>query len=382
MVLLTYRQVDDDAQLLHSAISKAATLYGRNTEPWSDEQPSRAPADLSALLHAMYGRFGSTPSDKVNAIALLFQKRGSHNFGNVTLPIYDFMPPSAVWSGFISSAASTEMEVYDLPKYEYIYNELKQVRHTPTVQLLRLFPHPSRDHWFPSWTQVQQFPDVSVKDTDPAGDMDFSLRIMSGRVYRGCSLVLTQPPTPERKSVYHCFMGGKNASLVATVPGIELNVNPRNKYVLVDISPDHSLWPSELEECCKETGIGHEHLPIWRESVIMVCEEVDSLQSPAGRFSKSSSAIIKYYLRRVTTLEWECRVLTKVSDLEWTYCPRRWLPFKPSLEHMRSVVCSAEGRTHTISMGVFCDPAVVSGLPVNKGGREWDRCPVYEVYLV
>ena len=38
---------------------------------------------------------------------------------------------------------------------------------SPTIQLLRLFlPHPSRHHWFPSWTQVQQYPDVCMRGSD------------------------------------------------------------------------------------------------------------------------------------------------------------------------------------------------------------------------
>ena len=68
---------------------------------------------------------------------------------------------------------------------------------------------------------------------------------MSGRICRGCSLELKQPPTSEGKAAYNCSMGtdSKCVELVATVQGIELDIDSRSTYVLVDISPDHSLWP-------------------------------------------------------------------------------------------------------------------------------------------
>ena len=360
---------------------------------------SRNPADLNALLLAMRGRHSSNPIDKVCAIAFPLQKRGSHNSHNVTFPIYDpNTPVSVAWERLISSIASAKMEFDDL-----VDHGLKFYR-TTTIQLLCLFPHPSRHHWFPSWAQVQQYPDVSVRDNDlvpvpvvgnmVTEDMDYSLRIVSGRIYRGCSLWLRQPPTAKGKAAYHCSMNGELVELVATVPGLELNIDPRSTYVLVDISPDCSLWPSEGVGYCRGEWEGHVHRPIWQESVIIVCKEVDSLAQPV-RVTTSSPAVLRYRLRRITTLEWNCERRKAQSPL--SLVPRHprynrliadgvWLPFKPSLEHMKSVVCSAEGGPHSItalrSPDVFCDPAVVAGLPVNNGRYEWDKCPVYEVYLV
>ena len=103
------------------------------------------------------------------------------------------------------------------------------------------------------------------------------------------------------------------------------------------------------------TDEGHEHLPVWPKSVIIVCEEVDTLECP--------SADMKYRLRRVTTLEWEV-----------DGC---WLPFEPSLEHMRFIVCGAKGGAFLesidkerrdssgnkgIDLNVFCDPEAVISL--------------------
>ena len=336
---------------------------------------------------------GSCSINKVCAIALPFQKYESHSHGNVTLPIYDPSTPiSEAWGKLISSIASTKMEVGDLQLimqgYATLrYNDLRQLSQSPTIQLLRLFPHPSRHHWFPSWTQVQQYPDVSVMDDSDldTGGIDYSLRIMSGRIYRGCSLHLTQSPTREKEAVYCSTMDGKDAELVATVPGIELHIEPGSKYVLVDISPDRSIWLSAYHESerCKELTKGHEHLPIWQKSVVLVCTEVGTLPQPAtDTTTQVTSAIM---LRRVTTLEWDCRL-----DPE-SRAPSsgRWLPFEPSLVHIESVAC-ASGMSNTCRaedpLPVFCDPAVTKdllGLSRGVWRKEfYKRFQVYEVYLV
>ena len=308
----------------------------------------------------MRGRDSTEPVDKVCAIALPLQKSGFHCITIATLPIYDpNTAPSTAWEQLISSIASTNTMRYDVG----------QPLHHPTIQLLCLFPHPSRHHWFPSWTQLQKYPDVSVTDNDPVlveTGSDCSLHIMYGRIYHGCSLQLIQPPTPHQKAIYHSTMGGRCAQLVATAPDIEPNIDSGTKYVLVDISPDCS-------RLCKETGRGHEHRPIWQKSVILICEQVDSLEHPAfgTGLEADSLVIIKYHLRRVTTLEWDCRQSSEPG-------PGCWLPFEPSLVHIRSVVCSARGgRSADMSSlpHVFCDPALVPA-PWRR------RCPAFEVYLV
>ena len=311
---------------------------------------------------------------KKKGTLLHFQKYTTHNRHIVTFPIYDPSTPVPVaWERLISTIASAKME----------YNGLSRIngfQRTTTVQLLCLFPHPSRHHWFPSWAQVQQYPDVSVRDDDPVpvtGEMDYSLRIMSGRIYRGCSLELKQPPTSEGKAVYHCSMGSNVVELVATVPGVELNIDSKSTYVLVDISPDKSLWPGR----CRSYRVKHAHLPIWLESVIIVCEEVDNLAQPV-QVTTSSPTILGYRLRRITTLLWDFKPPnSRPGD------KNRWLPFKPSLEHMGSLVCHAERKWGPSGLSpypseVFCDPAGVARLPIKNRRYEWDNRKVYEVYLV
>ena len=293
----------------------------------------REPADLNALFLAIRGRHSSNPIDKVCAIALPLQKRNTFNRSNVSFPIYD--PNTALsvaWERLVSTIASAKMENED---YHYHSNKFHR---TSTIQLLCLFPNPSRHHWFPSWAQVQQYPDVSVRDNDNdpvlvSGDMDYSLRIMSGRIYRGCSLELKRSPTSNAEAAYHCSMGmgSEIVELVATVPRIELNIDSQSRYILVDISPDRSLWPPRALDKCRWDLEGHVHPPIWGRSVIIVCKEVDNLaHAQPAQVTTHSPAILRYRLRRITTLEWDCR-----PPRQGDKC---WLPFKPFLEHMRSVV--------------------------------------------
>ena len=336
--------------------------------------------NLNTLLLAMRGRHSSNPIDKVCAIAFPFQKRRQGSFP-VKFPIYDpSTPVSVAWKRLISSIASTKITIYDKS------SPSPEPQHSPTIQLLCLFPHPSRHHWFPSWAQIQQYPDVSVRDNDPvtaAGDIDYSLRIVSGRIYHGCSLKLKQPPTSEKKAAYHCSVGSKSVELVATVPGIEVSFDSRTTYVLIDISPDYSLV---YRGPCYDKLAGHVHRPMWHKSVVIVCEEVDTF----AQLATHSPAILtyQYRLRRITTLEWDC----STGELGWRGQDYyHWLPFKQSLEHITSLVCSAEGGHHNrYHPYVFCDPAAVAGLPRTKNAKykflngrlELDKCPKYEVYLV
>ena len=268
--------------------------------------------NLDVLLRSLNGPYSSNPIDKVCSVVFAFQRRGPYPGIRMTLPIYDpGIPILEAWDQFISIIASTYVDPLDINRPRGEQENLVLASHPPTIQLLRLFPHPSRHHWFPTWAQVQQYPDVSVRDNDPdhafvpdiqsdslpwyrshawlrdyikkptrKKDMDHRLHIVYGRIYRGCSLQLTQSPTPEKRAIYSCTMGDRDAQLVATVPGIELPINTATKYVLVDISPDTSSWRDDGVLGCEEERVGHQHLPIWQESVVLVCEEVDTLPQP------------------------------------------------------------------------------------------------------
>ena len=370
---------------LYYAMLNAASMPDQSMRHETRIDPVRPqPPGLSTNLHALFlalrDRHSSNPIDKVCAIAFPFQKRGNGDF-HITFPIYDpSTPVSVAWERLISSIASAKMEPFVCEDHL-----------TTTVQLLCLFPHPSKHHWFPSWTQVLQYPDVSIRDNDPIPvprDMDYSLRIVSGRIYRDCSLKLKRSPTCKGEASYHCSMGmgSETVELVATVPGVELDTDSRSRCVLVDISPDLTLW--NINRSCHISGLRHVHHPIWKRSVIIVCEEVDNLAHVKPvQVTTSSPAIVRYRLRRVTTLYWNCALVKFYKS---------WLPFKPSLEHIRSVFCrEPKHLTSLFPPDTFCDPAVARDLietvtygrgvcryELDECRHRWDERPVYEVYLV
>ena len=182
--------------------------------------------DLNALLRGMHKRRSSNPIDKMCAIAFPFMKCNYAINLHITLPIYDSSTPTSVaWEKLISSLASTTMKLDEAALVDDTDSEgdtdseddndseydqsksLSLLPYTATAQLLRLFPHPSKHHWFPSWTQIQQYPDVSVRGDDPrdsdpsqtTSGMDYSLRIMSGRIYRGSHFGSSSHPPPRQK---------------------------------------------------------------------------------------------------------------------------------------------------------------------------------------
>ena len=255
-------------------MSKAASLY-ETRGMWIGGAFDLT--DLNTLLHAMRGRYSSKPIDKVSAMAFLLQRYGSYHSPIVTLPIYDTSTSSSTaWAQLVLSITSTKFLTDD------------EQAHTPIFQLLCLFPHPSRHHWFPSWSQVQKYPDVSVRDSDQdpvlsTGGMDYSFRIVPGQIYQGCSFQLIEPPEAEWKATYRCTMSDKGVHLNATVPGIKLPIDSSRKYVLVDI-----------------------------RGVVIVCEEVDIVAQPTAdtetiRVAEWTLVIKRYFLRRITTLEWDSR---------------------------------------------------------------------------
>lgn len=67
------------------------------------------------------------------------------------------------------------------------------------------------------------------------GGIDYSLQIISRRIYHGCwQLPTSAYPNRPLMGINCCTMCSKDAQLVATV---QLHIDPERKYDLVDISP-------------------------------------------------------------------------------------------------------------------------------------------------
>ena len=100
------------------------------------------------------------------------------------------------------------------------------------------------------------------------------------------------------KATYCATMDGKDAWLVATVPGIEVHIDSRSKYVLVDISLDHGTQSlvKRYKDRLRGIPVGHEHihehLTLWPKSVIIVCEEVDTFPQQASDTDRHESPLV------------------------------------------------------------------------------------------
>lgn len=215
------------------------------------------------------------------------------------------------------------------------------------AQLLRLFPHPSAQHWFPSWAQVMKYPDVTLKEPQlPDGvkpDMDCSLRLYGGRLYRGVTLTKCKlrpeaiASTPTHTREIFRVTNGKGSSIILRPhrpahapeqwPIIEFD--PAEQYVLVDLEPQAPCGGS-----------------VTREShSLVVCRELTAWKPPRngwdGRITVEElkdPGAYHYRLRRVTSLDYE---------------KPGWLPFSADLQcpGRRNVL---EGRDV-----YFWDPSIV-----------------------
>ncbi|RPB19335.1 hypothetical protein L211DRAFT_639696, partial [Terfezia boudieri ATCC MYA-4762] len=212
------------------------------------------------------------------------------------------------------------------------------------TQLLSVFPYPSADHWFPSWAQVMQYPDVSVceaqsMDTAPP-PIDLSLKIIGGRLYRGVRLALGKDASgrPTHYNVYALVESrgiekpASQQKLCAigspTLPNVD--ISPDHEYIIIDITPiridigDHKIH-------CPEHGpafADRSGEPMWAEHLLIVCRELSSWPSTQLEpISDPSTRLpLEYRLRRITSLGWKSAINTSGKP------EHSWLPFEAALQ--------------------------------------------------
>ena len=208
------------------------------------------------------------------------------------------------------------------------------------AQLLRLFPHPSAQHWFPSWAQVMKYPDVTLKEPQISDgvkpDKDCSLRLYGGRLYRGVTLTkCNQPATHIRETFRATNDAGQSIILRphSTVHALEqcptIEFDLAEQYVLVDLEPQAPCGESVSREphslvVCRELTVWKPPRSNWDGRIT-----VENLKDPSA---------YHYRLRRVTSLEHE---------------KPGWLPFPADLQcpNHRNML---EGRDV-----YFWDPSIV-----------------------
>ncbi|RPB25477.1 hypothetical protein L211DRAFT_847844 [Terfezia boudieri ATCC MYA-4762] len=214
------------------------------------------------------------------------------------------------------------------------------------MQLLRLFPHPSVDHWFPSWEQVMRYPDVSLAasrrgyEAELPPRTDRSLRLYNARIYRECIVHGAQfPVAAGHAGSRHCIVSkrgpnGQLQQLTMASPSGEIPSELLNKtyedrqYVLVDITTHHVT----------NEALSRLRVPMWKTHLILICRELSPFQLPPPTLAgfepdpaRPQDTRHQYHLRRVTTLEWTPLAQEfgdAVENVNEENCRQLWLPFR------------------------------------------------------
>ena len=188
------------------------------------------------------------------------------------------------------------------------------------AQLMRLFPNPSAQHWFPSWAQVMKYPDVTLKEPQlPDGikpDIDCSLRLYGGHLYRGVTLTKCRPhsesiATHTGETFIAKHDAGRSVILRSHSPVRPLEAwpiiefSPAERYVLIDLEPHCPLTARVLHSLvvCRELTAWNPPRSDWDGEIT-----VEELKDPDA---------YQYRLRRVTSLQCE---------------EPGWLPFPADLQ--------------------------------------------------
>ena len=280
--------------------------------------------DRIEAVWEMQHRCASNPLDKVAGLFFfLFNQRCQGDFVSAkpcdTVPTYiPSETPSYAWNRLVKTAARIEEDDEE---------ELMSFG----VQLLKIFPHPSAEHWFPSWAQVMQYPDVSIQEHQLEDgvqpERECSLHINVGRLYKGCDIRWDS----ETKYYFATAPGPDGVDLEVKLfsstgkhfSGNEIKAG--YSYVIIDITP------SKMKDLENSRIYAHPEKPAWRKHLLVVCREITpwiKTQSPtmSSVHEKYKTNPYQYILRRVTTLQWNPAGQDSKSDK-----PQAWLPFQPTL---------------------------------------------------
>lgn len=160
--------------------------------------------NLPNLIRSMQTRFASNPVDRVGGMlyfcahppqakatsmiqgAVSERDWTGKNYGH--LPAYGRTEsPEDGWLRLVHATA--EVWTIECQLWNAGHNPHSINRHVHFAdQLLTLFPHPSGEHWFPSWNQLMAYPDVSLREPQlPDGvppKIECALRLQGGYLYR------------------------------------------------------------------------------------------------------------------------------------------------------------------------------------------------------
>lgn len=293
--------------------------------------------DLSRLIIALQDRCSSFPVDRVGSLLYfcIHPPEDTHLTSSI-LPAYHYNEnPELAWQRLVHAASHIWTTACgDCPPGGHFVE-----------QLLTLFPHPSAEHWFPSWTQLMSYPDVSLQEPQlPDGiapQMDCSMRLNGGHLYRGVKLKMV---TDHDRIAYAATITTPESSnsviLYPTNSAPEQAViDPEEQYVLLDLTPFvTSTWQPKP-------------IPARKSHLLVLCRELTKWQQPAppSQSTPQPADVYDYRLRRVTSLKWDSG--SEVS----------WLPFTSDLIPSQSGVFNTDPTTNYARIRTLWlwDPSII-----------------------
>ena len=197
---------------------------------------------MNALFRAIYGRQSSNPRDKVYAVAPPFKRRVNYSsrLFKTPAPIYDPCTSlQAAWEQLISSISSIDISESHLPLVEGRSGSPRQQQfnyfiYSPILQ------DTTGSRAGLKYSNTLMFLEIMILQvwSQQAGTTLYAY-------FLGTYTVVAHLSFDYQDKSYLLLHHGRQRCV--TVPGIEVDFNSRSNYVLIDISPDHSLWTNSSE---------------------------------------------------------------------------------------------------------------------------------------
>jgi len=206
------------------------------------------------------------------------------------------------------------------------------------LHLLMLFPNPGPEHWYPTWNQFMDFPELTYEPQLPdrtPPQANTPLILNSGRLYRGCTLhqVLDRFGEPASYSVTQANSVGESGSNLpwdgvrlgpTTAGGLpQISTDAGQTYVIIDITPTSIiLRDSSLE-------------PAWLCHILLICRELSPWIQPEDDPPERVRARIIGPTGNLVKEDRPRYLLRRVSTLQWMATSKTWLPVKECLGSRR-----------------------------------------------
>lgn len=282
--------------------------------------------DIGFLIREIQQREATNPVDRVATLVYLYRGTSGSKVTRPILPVYNpSESPEAAWVRLMNTIQETDA----LTGIDSLDGRLRLELH-----LLMLFPNPGPEHWYPTWDQFMDFPELTYETQLPERtppQANTPLRVTSGRLYRGCTLhqVLDQVGEPASFSVTQTNAVGESGGglswdgvrlLPTTAGGLpQISTDAGQTYVIIDITPTNLITKGWLLE------------PAWLCHILLICRELTPWIQPEEDPPKRVRTRIIGPTGNLVKEDCPRYLLRRVSTLQWMATSQTWLPVKECL---------------------------------------------------